>query len=507
MSAEWPAELAPEMLFLSADGVSARRYEAMTAYAASLVGRHLADCAQPYSGQSPDRLRERIRAIDPCPERSTSLEQVLDEIAATIAVHCVVVSNPRCMAHLQCPPAIPALLADMVSGAANQSLDSWDQSPSGTLLEEHMLRWLAVLAGFDDSADGAFTSGGTEANLMGLLLARNMYARKNLEVDVHLDGLGSLDRDLAIVTSSGSHFSVSKAAAILGLGMRSVYAVNWDPRTGADIDAVREAVETLGKLGRAPFALVATAGTTDFGTIDRLDAFADIAQEHGLWLHVDAAYGGGLLLSEQQAPRLKGIERADSVAIDFHKLGFQPAPCGVFLARHRNAFESIRHYAEYLNPEAEEADGVPHRVSRSLRTTRPMDVLKLFVTTRHVGRRRLGELVDYILELAADVGRYIDETPGLELAAGPILSTVVFRYLPATFPGEDMTDHINRELREQLLSEGQAVIGRTEYAGRVYLKLTLLNPLATPADIEAVLEEIVRMGRKMEQESYREHTI
>ncbi|WP_371478443.1 aspartate aminotransferase family protein [Kitasatospora sp. NBC_00315] len=444
----------------------------------------------PVAAGGPGRSAEAVaRALrDESPDALRRLTELLAHGSADPA-------DPACAAHLHCPPLAVAVAADLAVSALNPSQDSWDQAPAATALETALIAELAELVGFDPlRAAGVLTSGGTESNLMGLMLARDQI----LDGIVELDGLPAGARP-RIFASQAAHFSVQRAAALLGLGERAVVSVPVDRELRMDPDALARAMaETIWE-GATPLAVVATAGTTDTGAVDPLHRAADLAARYGAWLHVDAAYGGGALLSERLAPLLDGIARADSVSLDWHKLGWQPAAAGVFLARRAESYVSLLRRAVYLNPADDEEAGYPSLLGLSLRTTRRADAFKLAVTLRTLGRSGLGRLVDRCHDLALATAEAVRAEPALELHCEPILTTVVFRHLPPG-TGPAAADGLNGRLRRSLLSEGRAVVGRTELPGsgpgRVRLKLTLLNPYATPADTAAVLRAVVRAGRE-----------
>ncbi|MER8182192.1 aspartate aminotransferase family protein [Kitasatospora sp. NPDC094015] len=405
-------------------------------------------------------------------------------------------ADPACAAHLHCPPLAVAVAADLAVAALNPSQDSWDQAPAATAFETGLLAELAALVGFPAGAAGVVTSGGTESNLLGLMLARD----RTLGGEVEVNGLPAGVRPV-IVASLAAHFSVQRAAALLGLGERAVLAVPVDRELRMDPAALADTLAGAARAGLTPVAVVATAGTTDTGAVDPLHRAADLAARYGARLHVDAAYGGGALLSDRLAPLLDGIARADSVSLDWHKLGWQPAAAGVFLARDAESYASLARRAVYLNPADDEQAGYPSLLGRSLRTTRRPDGFKMAVTLRTLGREGLGRLVDACHDLARATAAAVRAEPALELHCEPILTTVVFRFLPG---GDDpaVADRVNAELRRTLLREGRAVIGRTELPGtgpgRVRLKLTLLNPHATVADTARLLAEVLRAGRLAE---------
>jgi L-2,4-diaminobutyrate decarboxylase len=410
------------------------------------------------------------------PELGVGEEPALQGLTRAVALGAADPADPACAAHLHCPPLAVAVAADLAASALNSSLDSWDQGPSGVALERSVVTALARLVGWP-SGSGAMTGGGTESNLMGLLRAREA-------------GRAGTRRP-RIVCSEAAHLSVARSAALLGLGEGSVIAVAVDAHQRLRAEALDTALRAIERRDEVALAVVATAGTTDFGSVDPLPAIAEVCRVHGCWLHVDAAYGGGVLFSDRLAPLLDGIDAADSVALDLHKLGWQPVPAGVFLVPGRLRMPGLDRGVDYLNPPDDVAAGYDGLLACSLRTTRRLDALKVAVSLRALGRRGLGRLVERCHRLAGCAARRIEDDPRLELEAQPVLTSVVFRFLPRS----GASDHVNGALRRRLLREGRAVVGRTTIpAGGVRLKLTLLNPFATERDLESLLDAVVEAG-------------
>jgi L-2,4-diaminobutyrate decarboxylase len=476
--------------FLDGSPESLEAHAGALALAARAVGKEVH--GGPAPAVTPDVL-ERLLDIDVAPALGAGLESTLELVRQRIVRNSVVVTDPLCAAHLHCPPLLASLAAEAIVSATNQSLDSWDQAPAATHVERRLIAWLTDEYGLGPHADGVFTSGGTQSNLMGLLLARDRAAAR-AGFSIAEDGITETARRFRIVCSSTSHFSVRKSARILGLGDRSVVEVPADEHGRLDPARVAAVLESIEDVGLIPIALVATAGTTDLGAIDPLAALAPLADEFGVWLHVDAAVGGALVLSDREAPRLTGIERADSITVDFHKLWFQAISCGAFLVRDSAALAPALIHADYLNPEDDE--GLPNLVDKSLQTTRRFDALKLLVSLRAHGRRFLGEAVEATLELASEAARLVECEPLLELGRPASLNTVLFRYAPDWSLVPEELDRINDAIRRSLLHGGEAVVGRTRVDGRVYLKLTLMNPEATPDDVRRLLALVVAAGAR-----------
>src|SRR6266545_3346171 len=330
--------------------------------------------------------------------------------------------------------------------------------------------------------------GGSMSNLLAVLIARDLAAAR-AGVDARRRGVHGLTRPV-VFCSELAHFSVQRACAALGLGEDAVVTIGTDQafRMRPDLLAAE-----LRRPGRTPVAIVATAGTTDYGSVDPLTAIAELARAHRTWLHVDAAYGFGALFSGRLAPLLDGLALADSVTLDLHKIGWQPAATSVLLVADRNRFAALDRSVDYLNPPDDVDAGLDGLLGRSLQTTRRPDAVKVATTLRAYGRTGLGRMLDHCHELARAAAGRIVADGNLELLAPVTLTTVVFRF--------DADDGVQGEIRRRLLTSGRALIGRTTMPARAgrpattALKLTLLNPNATPADIDALLDLVVETGR------------
>ncbi len=450
-----------------------------------------------YTGKTAAELA-RLIADNPLPDSESSADEIVNMLA-TVVANSVNVAHPHTIAHLHCPPLIASLAAEVVISALNQSMDSFDQAPIATIMEQKLIRWLAAEAGFPSSADGTFTTGGSQSNYMGLLLARDAFLQKHWNWMAQKNGLPPEACRLRILCSEVAHFTVEKSASQLGLGTDAVVRVAVDDRFRIDPAAARGSLAALRGQGLLPMAIVATAGTTDFGSVDPLPELASLAAAEGAWLHVDAAYGGAMLFSKSHRDQLKGIESADSISIDFHKLLWQPIPCSAFLLREARHFDSIKVHADYLNPELHEDEGIPNLVTTSLLTSRRFDALKLWISFQSLGRDRLAAMIDRTIELAALSGKIIKNRPRLELICEPQLSTVVFRYVPSR--AEFDADEINRALRQRLFDRGLAVVGHTRVHSRQCLKFTFMNPAVTEEQIEELIRIVTDQGEEIERES------
>ncbi|MET9121759.1 lysine decarboxylase DesA [Streptomyces sp. NPDC004528] len=455
---------------------TAERYRRSVTEGIERVAAKLATTDRPFTGVSVDALAPRIDRIDlDRPLHDTSA--VLDELEEVYLRDAVYFHHPRYLAHLNCPVVIPAVLGEAVLSAVNSSLDTWDQSAGGTLIERRLIDWTNGRIGLGPAADGVFTSGGSQSNLQALLLARE---------EAKTDDLARL----RVFASEAGHFSVKKSAKLLGLGADSVVTIPVDHDKRLQTLVLARELERCRAEGLVPMAVVATAGTTDFGSIDPLPEIAELCARYGTWMHVDAAYGCGLLTSLKNRDRINGIERADSVTVDYHKSFFQPVSSSAVLVRDGATLRHATYHAEYLNPRRMVEERIPNQVDKSLQTTRRFDALKLWMTLRVMGADGIGELFDEVCDLAEEGWRLLAADPRFDVVVEPSLSTLVFRFVPAAVTGPAEIDRANLYARKALFASGDAVVAGTKVGGRHYLKFTLLNPETTADDIAAVLDLI-----------------
>jgi L-2,4-diaminobutyrate decarboxylase len=449
---------------------SADRYRSLLVQGIDRVAARVAATDRPFTGVSPEKLALEVSDVD-LDRPLGDAAAVLDELEDVYLRDAVYFHHPRYLAHLNCPVVIPALLGEAVLTAINSSMDTWDQSAGGTLIERRLIEWTADRLGLGPLADGVFTSGGTQSNLQAMLLAREEVGpgRKR------------------ILASAAGHFSVQKSAKLLGLGPDAVVLIETgDDRRMSPAALSRELIRCR-EHGDSVMAVVATAGTTDFGTIDPLPEIADRCAAHGVWLHVDAAYGCGLLVSPTRRHLLAGIHRADSVTVDYHKSFFQPVSSSALLVRDGRTLRHATYHADYLNPERMVEQRIPNQVDKSLQTTRRFDALKLWMTLRIMGPDAIGALFDEVVDRAAEAYHLLAEDPRFEVVTRSQLSTVVFRYRPLD---PALADGANLYAREALAASGAAVVAGTTVDGHQFLKFTLLNPETSGADIEHVIELI-----------------
>ncbi|UNU73805.1 aspartate aminotransferase family protein [Moraxella nasovis] len=461
-----------------------------------------------YTGGSIRQLREKI-AFNPNKD-GLGLENALNRAVEIFLNNSLKVHHPHSLAHLHCPTMVASQIAEVLINATNQSMDSWDQSPAGSLMEVQMIDWLRQKAGFGVGTAGVFTSGGTQSNLMGVLLARDWCIAKHFKNDKgepwSVQRLGipaDAMQKVKVLCSQNAHFSVQKNMAMMGMGFQSVVAIPVNDHAQMDTAELERIMSELTDKGNIIACVVATAGTTDAGAIDDIKEVRKITNAHGAWLHIDAAWGGALLLSNQYRDKLAGIEEADSITLDFHKHYFQSISCGAFLLKDEQNYRFMHYEAEYLNSAYDEEHGVPNLVSKSLQTTRRFDALKLWLTIEALGETLYGEMIDHGVDLTCEVADYIKASDELELLVEPQFASVLFRVVPKGYPDE-LIDSLNQNVADELFAKGEANIGVTRVIDNnrdvQSLKMTTLSPIATLDNVKALLAQVLEQANAIKDD-------
>ncbi len=472
------------------DAQSIADYQSVMGEAVKAVSAWLQN-DQMYTGGSIKALRSEI-AFNPSKE-GMGVQKSLDRMVELFLNKSLKVHHPHSLAHLHCPTMVTSQIAEVLINATNQSMDSWDQSPAGSLMEVQLIDWLRQKVGYGVGQAGVFTSGGTQSNLMGVLLARDACIAKNWKDEngnpwsVQRDGVpADAMRNVKVICSENAHFSVQKNMAMMGMGFQSVVTVPVNDNAQMDVVALEKTMAHLQSEGKIVACVVATAGTTDAGAIDPLKEIREITNKYGAWMHIDAAWGGALILSNDYRSMLDGIELSDSITLDFHKHYFQTISCGAFLLKDEANYRFMHYEAEYLNSAYDEEHGVPNLVSKSLQTTRRFDALKLWMTVEALGEELYGSMIDHGVGLTRDVADYITATDGLEMLVDPQFASVLFRVIPAGYPVE-LLDTLNQNVADELFARGEANIGVTKVGQNQSLKMTTLSPVATLDNVKNLL--------------------
>lgn len=379
------------------------------------------------------------------------------------------------------------MLAEMLAAGLNANLGGRDQMPIE--VERQVLQWVRELFGFPESASGLFVTGTSMANLIAVLVART----DALGADVRHEGIAAGSKRLSAYASMGAHGCIAQAMDLSGLGFDTLRLIPMNERYQMDVAALVRAIAADRSAGYTPFFIAGTAGSVDVGAIDDLAALADIARKENIWFHVDGAYGALAMLAPEIAPRLSGMERADSVAFDFHKWGQVPYDAGFILVRdsalHQSTFASP---AAYLKREKRGlAAGSPWPCDFGPDLSRGFRALKTWFTIKVYGAEKLGEVIAHTCALAQYMQQRIVEMPELELLAPVSLNIVCFRYRC-----ED-ADRVNADIVVALQESGIAVPSTTTLNGRFAIRAAIVNHRTSSNDIDALLKATITFGEKI----------
>ena len=431
------------------------------------------------------------RFDEPLPRNGQSVEAIIARLRSDVLPDCNRLFHPRYVGHQVSAPLPIAVWMESVIAALNQSVAVFEMSPVGTVLEHRVISWMCGLAGYSSDAGGTMTTGGTEATFTALLAARNAVLPESWA-----NGVGS--DPPVLLCGEHTHYAVTRAAGELGIGMRNVIPVR-SRNHAMDVDALRLALDSLGREGRRVMAVVATAGSTATGSFDDLEIISALCDEHGVWLHVDGAHGASALLSRTHRHRVRGIERARSIAWDPHKMMLLPLQAGMVLVRNERDLESaFAQRAPYLFHNAEGSERVWDQGTRSFLCSHRADVFKVWVALQRYGADALGELYDHMCANARLVWQEIRSRPDFEALHEPESNILCFRYVGSTGDASPETlDRLNRDVRERYNLSGEGWITGTNLDGRRVLRVTMMNPRTTAADIRDVLDGLASVGRAL----------
>lgn len=407
---------------------------------------------------------------EPIPLAPRAFSPLIEEVFARVVPTSMHLSHPRYMAHMDSGVATASIVADFVAAALNQNMLSNELAPAATALEQQVVRWFCHTAGLPASSGGTFVGGGTMANLSGLLAARDRALPQASRT-----GLFGAPK-LRLFASVESHYSLRKAAAVLGLGSDAVIPIATDSAFRMDTVALLAKIREERAQGHLPFAVVGTAGSTSTGSIDPLAAIAQIAKQESLWFHVDAAHGGALLFSPREKNKLTGVEAADSITIDPHKWLWAGKSAGIFLLRDFASFRPASYQAPYIDREGAQLD----LGRKTIDGSRRFDSLKVWMTFRHLGTQRIAKLIERNIDLTRFLAQQLQSSGRWEILHQPAMNVLCF----ASRAGNRKEDRIYR----QILASGEAWIAITKLREQRALRTVILNPSTTQED----LLEIVR---------------
>jgi aromatic-L-amino-acid decarboxylase len=428
---------------------------------------------------SAERLRRLLGDRPELPLDGEPLGDLLDACDAVLAAGRR--TGPGFFGYVHSPPSPVGVAADLLVSAADQNVTAWRSAPAATEVERTAVRWLGALVGFSGDAVGTLLSGGSMANLTALLIALRAYAEPDAD-----------RRLLTAYASEEVHFSVAKAATVLGVRLRRVAV---DEGRRIDPGELREAIAEDRRAGLKPFCVVGTAGTVATGAVDPLAAIAAVTAQEGLWLHVDGAYGALAAADPASRPLFAGMELADSLALDPHKWLYVPIDCGALLVRDQAA--SAKAFGgdagDYVRVVADRQAESFAFWEHGLELSRRFRALKIWMTLRYYGSRRIAASIAEDIAVAGHLANLVDEDRELELLAGPGLSICCFRHVPAGMSEAELDAH-NERLLDALQRDGRVYLSNATVDGRLALRACITNFRTTRADAERTVELVRELG-------------
>jgi len=433
----------------------------------------------PWRGASRAELERLMR--EDAPEEGRDPADVLRRAASQVLPVAGRVDHPRFFAFVPGAPTWPGILADYMAAGHNIFQGTWLGASGPSQLELVVLDWFRTWIGYPEGAGGLFTSGGSAASLDAFVAAR--------------EHAGAPER-ATVYMSDQSHTALIRAARIVGVRAEHIRMVPSDDLFRVDIGALRTMVADDRNAGFAPIAVCANAGATNTGAVDPLDGLADFCEEHDIWFHVDAAYGGFAVITEPGRRLLAGMERADSIAMDAHKWLFQPFEAGCLMVRDVRRLEaafSVR--PEYLQ-DADWGREHPNFGDRGLQLSRSFRALKVWASIQTFGLGAFRRSVAKGIELAGRAEAYVRASDTLQIANPASLGVVCFRFHPRDSSLSDgLLEEVNKAIQDRVIEAGVAMISSTRLRGLFSLRLCILNHATTWSDVEETLVSIERYGR------------
>jgi glutamate/tyrosine decarboxylase-like PLP-dependent enzyme len=462
---------------------------ALTAQTADWLLRHFATLPDQPIGRTATRSEMEKLLREPPPATGCDFAQVFAEFQAKIAPYALRVNHPRFLAFIPGAPSFISVLGDLLCAGTNFFAAVWLEAAGPAEVELVVLDWFKEFLGYPTEAAGILTSGGSEANLTALVVAREQLA--------------FADRSRAVLyVTEQRHWSVDRAAKVMGLRPDQVRPVPADAEFRLSPDALREAIGRDRAAGELPWAVVASAGATNTGTVDPLATVAAVCREHRLWLHVDAAYGWPAVLTAEGRMTLDGLARADSITLDPHKWFAQTFEAGCLLVREgrllAETFALRPDYMKDVEPSGEQVNFADH----GLALTRRFRALKIWLSIKVLGVDWFRSLVRRSCQLAAFAEMLLQRSPHFEILCERRLSIVCFRYVPSTnhqgsAEENDALDRLNVALVDALRATGRAFISSTRLRGHVALRFCFVNWRTTAADVEEVVELLSSLGSRL----------
>lgn len=427
----------------------------------------------------------KLKKID-IPAKGFPINTVVTKMMEDVYKYRAYVNHPRFFGFVPGPASMLSWLGDVMTSAYNIHAASWVTSPTASCIEQKLIDWLCAQAGYTEKSGGLFVSGGSMANMTALTAARDTILKEEKQ---HLG---------VAYVSDQTHSSVAKGLRIIGIPNTKIRKIPTDPCFRMDIDELKAAIDADIADGLIPFVVVASAGSTNTGSIDPLQEIASLCQSYGIWMHVDGAYGASVLLTKKYKHLLKGIEAADSISWDAHKWLFQTYGCGMVLVKDKSSlFNSFNTHPEYLK-DLEAKEGEVNYGDMGMELTRPARGLKLWFTLQVMGSEAISEAIEHGFQLAEWAEDELKKKRNWEIISHAQLAIVNFRFAPSNLT-EKQIDELNQNISKAIIDNGYAGVFTTELNGKKVLRICALHPDANESDMRNTVRLLNEYAQKIYQ--------
>jgi glutamate/tyrosine decarboxylase-like PLP-dependent enzyme len=455
------------------------------------------------TGESPEEIQKIVGSLS-LPEEGRSAQEILNAAAELLFNHSLLNGHPRFFGYVTASPAPIGALADLLASAVNPNLGANILSPAATEIEKQTIRWLAQFIGVSPDYGGLLVSGGNMANFTGFLTGRTVKAPASIKEN----GISNTTQKLVVYCSQTTHTWIEKAVILFGLGSRAIRWIGTDLNNVMDNAMLEHAIRDDLKNGFSPLMVIGTAGDVSTGAVDDLAGIALICKRYNLWFHVDGAYGLPACVIPEIKPLFRGIEEADSIALDPHKWLYNPLEAGCTLVKDANhLLQTFSFHPEYYNFGSNN-NSVHNYYEFGLQNSRSFRALKVWLALQQVGRNGYVKMIGEDIQLSELMFEKVKAHPEIE-AVTQHLSIATFRYVPLNYVSdtEDYNSYLNN-LNEQLINElqhgGEVFLSHAIIRGKYCLRACIVNFRTSEQDIVAIIDIVVREGRKMHKKLQKE---
>ncbi|MEZ4886261.1 MAG: pyridoxal-dependent decarboxylase [Chitinophagales bacterium] len=453
------------------------------------------DDAKAYAGFSPATVEEWFD--ENLPTEGMNFEELLTWVKEKVVDTATLNIGPYMYAYVMAGGTQISIIAELLAATINQNVGKWHLAPSITELEKRVVKWGAEFIGYPSTAGGVLVSGGSAANLTSLTVARNLFLE---QADVRRKGLAGLPA-LRVYASTEVHGCVDKSIEFLGIGSDNLQKIKTNPDFTINLEALIANIETDLSEGHCPFCIVGNAGTVNTGAIDDLEKLAEIAQKYKMWYHVDGAYGGLAAAVENRKPLFKGMEKADSLALDFHKWLYQPFEAGCAMIKNWDSLHrSFHREAAYLSSDKQN-DGRLDFNDYGFQLSRNAKSLKIYMTFKAYGAEKLRNAIAEDIENTRYLASLVEAAPDFRVCSDVVLGIVCFQFLgKSDGSDEDHVNQLNRNIIPALERDGRVFIAGTTLNNRAVIRACLINHRQQHKHLAHLLEVIREVGIEVEKQ-------